>query len=105
MYEVFDDDALWPEMAPACCVKSIAEKAKTLIRCLGSEMARLLTRSNLTIPSRSNVASLMNGRKVKDTLLVLRGLAKHKLEGRKHNEGERVSQEIVKLLAMSRRRA
>jgi hypothetical protein len=100
MYEVFDGDVLWPETAPVCCVKAIAERAKTLIRCLGSETASLLTHSNLTIPSRSNVASLMNGRTIKDTLLVLKGLARHKLEGRKRDAGELVSREIVKLLDM-----
>jgi hypothetical protein len=92
-----DAEALWPATPPSVSVKSITDRAKMLLRAHGSQLAQGLNKSNLRIRSR-NVASLMSGRHIKDTLLVLKEFTKQNLFGCKHTEGRRVSQEIIKLL-------
>ena len=97
MFSDFDAEALWPANPPSVSVKSIADRAKILLRADGLQLAKGLNKSNLRIRSR-NVASLMSGRHIKETLLVLKEFMKQKLFGCKHTEGRRVSQEIIKLL-------
>jgi hypothetical protein len=97
-----DAEALWPANPLSFSVKSIADRAKMLLRADGLQLAQGLNKSNLRIRSR-NVASLMSGRHIKETLLVLKEFTKKKLFGCKHTEGERVSQEIIKLLDFSKR--
>jgi len=92
-----DAEALWPANPPSVSVKSIADRAKMLLRADGLQLAQGLNKSNLRVRSR-NVASLMSGRHIKETLLVLKEFTKQRLFGCKHTEGERVSQEIIKLL-------
>ena len=92
-----DAEALWPATPLSFPVKSIAHRAKMLLCADGLQLAQGLNTSNLGIRSRK-VASLMGGRHIEETLLVLKEFKKQRLFGCKHTEGERVSQEIIKLL-------
>jgi len=100
VFEKLKPETLWPSSTNfKHTVKSISARVRRLLRSEGLHMAKLMSNRNLPYIKSREVASLVKGRDMAETFLVLKKLRNYELVGMKQSQGDHVSTLICKSLA------
>ena len=99
VFEKLKQETLWPSCTNfKHTVKSISARVRRLLRSDGLHMAKLMSDRNLPYIKSREVASLVKGRDMAETFLVLKKLRNYGLVGMKQSQGDHVSRLICENL-------